>query len=66
MFRRTFKAVCRRCGLFVRGEDGPSATEYAILLAVLVLIAVASIRQIGEKIHFVYQNIETAVATAGM
>lgn len=66
MFRRTFKAVCRRCAQFVRGEEGPSATEYAIMLAVIVLVAAASIRQIGEKIHFVYQNIETAVATAGM
>ena len=42
---------------FAREEDGPSATEYAILLAVLVLVAVVSIRGIGERIYNIYEHV---------
>jgi Flp pilus assembly pilin Flp len=42
---------------FAREEDGPTATEYAILLAVLVLVAVASIRGIGERIYNIYEHV---------
>lgn len=43
---------------FAREQDAASATEYAILLAVLVLVAMATIRSIGEGIYRVYENIE--------
>ncbi len=39
-------------------ESGPSATEYAILLAVLVLVAVAAIRGIGERVFNIYLHID--------
>jgi len=44
-----------------RQEDGPSATEYAILLALLVLVAVAAIQGIGERMMNIYTNINTAI-----
>ncbi|MGD8451266.1 MAG: Flp family type IVb pilin [Phycisphaerae bacterium] len=46
---------------FLRAEDGPSATEYAILLALIVLVAVAAIQAIGESMYNIYDNINTAV-----
>jgi pilus assembly protein Flp/PilA len=48
---------------FLTSEDGPSATEYAILLALLVLVAMASIQGIGERMFNIYENIETAIPT---
>ena len=42
-------------------ERAASATEYAILLALLVLVAVAAIRGIGESMQAIYENIETVM-----
>ncbi len=46
---------------FAREQDAASATEYAILLAVLVLVAIATIRSIGEGMHDVYDSINNAI-----
>nr|NIL99015.1 Flp family type IVb pilin [Planctomycetales bacterium] len=45
-------------------EDGPSATEYAILLALLILVAVAAIGGIGSRVYNIYQNIDSTVSGA--
>ena len=42
-------------------DDATSATEYAILLALLVLVAVAAIRGIGERMYNIYENIDTVM-----
>jgi pilus assembly protein Flp/PilA len=50
------------CGrLLLVSEDGPTAVEYAILLAVLVLVAVSAIQGIGTRIYNVYAAINDAV-----
>ncbi len=46
---------------FVRSEDGPSAVEYAVLLALIVLVAAGAIRSVGESVQGVWQVIDTAV-----
>lgn len=48
-------------GRFLRAEDGPTATEYAVLLALIVLVAAAVIQSIGEKMYNIYDNINAAV-----
>lgn len=48
----------RVLGCLVRDESGPTATEYAILLALLVLVAVVAIRGIGERIFNIYLHID--------
>lgn len=42
-------------------DQAVSATEYAVLLALLVLVAVATINQIGDKIMNIYTAIEGTV-----
>lgn len=42
-------------------DSAVSATEYAVLLALLVLVAVATINQIGSKILNIYTAIEGTV-----
>lgn len=51
-------AVARR---FLVAEDGPTATEYAILLALIVIVAAAAIQGIGARVINLYSNIETAI-----
>jgi pilus assembly protein Flp/PilA len=46
---------------FWQEEDGPTATEYAILLALIVLVAAATIQSIGERMYNIYENINTVM-----
>ena len=46
---------------FWHEEDGPTATEYAIMLALIVLVAAATIQSIGERMYNIYENINTVM-----
>ncbi|MEZ6093851.1 MAG: Flp family type IVb pilin [Pirellulaceae bacterium] len=43
---------------FLRNEDGPTAVEYAIMLAAVFLVAVASIGNMGTSLNAKFQDIE--------
>lgn len=45
-------------------DQAVSATEYAVLLALLVLVAVATINQIGGKIMNLYTAIDGTIPVA--
>ena len=46
---------------FFRGEDGPTATEYAVMLALIILICMAAILVIGNKVKTVFTNIDAGL-----
>lgn len=54
-------SIVRLAQRFGREEDGPTATEYAILLALIVLVAAATIQSIGERMYNIYENINTVM-----
>jgi len=51
-------------GQFLWSTDAHAATEYAILLALLVLGSLAIIQQIGEDFFNIYTNVNNTVAQA--
>ena len=59
-------ALIHEARCFLEEEDGPTATEYAILLALLVLVAVATIGSIGSRVENIYAAINSASAAAGI
>lgn len=58
---RTDNKLVRAFQRLWREEDGPTATEYAILLAMLVLVAVVAIQGIGSRMMNIYTNIDAAI-----
>jgi pilus assembly protein Flp/PilA len=58
-------AFVRRAGSFLRSTDGPTATEYAIMLALIVLVAVAAISSLGTKTSSVFSTIDGSIPTPG-
>ena len=42
---------------FLKQEDGPTAVEYAIMLALIVLVCVAAIVSVGESARGVFQAV---------
>ena len=49
---------------FIRGEDGPTAVEYAILLGLIVLAMAASISYVGIGVRDAHESISTSINEA--
>jgi pilus assembly protein Flp/PilA len=51
---------------FLRGEDGPTAVEYAVLLALMVGACVASITALGPAAADTFRSSTSTVGTYGV
>ena len=52
-----------RAKLFLWAEDGPTVTEYAIMLALIVLACVAAIGGIGLKASTTFTTLDSGLPT---
>ena len=48
---------------FLVSEDGPTATEYAVMLALIIIVALAGITLLGTKVNTVFTNVEAGLPT---
>jgi pilus assembly protein Flp/PilA len=46
---------------FLVSEDGPTAVEYAVMLALIVIVCLASIRLIGPNANTTFGNAAAAL-----
>ena len=59
------KAFCQRLREFVRSEDGPTATEYAILIAVICVAVIGAMSSFGQHMDNLYTSIASTVPASG-
>jgi pilus assembly protein Flp/PilA len=50
-----------RCLRLLQDESGPTAVEYAIMLAFIVMVCVAAITQLGANLNQRYNEVATVV-----
>ncbi len=43
---------------FLRSEDGPTATEYAVMLALIIVVAIGTITSLGTTVKGVFANVD--------
>ena len=43
---------------FLRSEDGPTATEYAVMLALIIVVSLATITTLGGTEKGVFSNVD--------
>ena len=55
------KGLVRRVKQFVVSEDGPTATEYAVMLALIVVVALTAITLLGSKVTAAFTSINDAL-----
>jgi pilus assembly protein Flp/PilA len=53
-----------RAQRFLRSEDGPTTTEYAVMLAAIVMVCIAAIGGIGNTVSNIFTNTEAGLPTA--
>jgi pilus assembly protein Flp/PilA len=47
---------------FVISEDGPTAVEYAVMLALIIVLCIAVIRQVGTSTSQTFSTVDSAVS----
>lgn len=55
------KALMTRTKQFLVSEDGPTATEYAVMLALIIIVALAAITLLGNKVSSIFDNVQNAL-----
>lgn len=68
-FRRridTMKKFITKVQKFMQAEDGPTAVEYAIMLALIVIVCLAAIQAVGTAANGAFQNVSTEMTAAGI
>ena len=55
------QTLIQRTKAFVKSEDGPTATEYAVMLALIIIVALAGITRLGQKVNDIFTNVETSL-----
>ncbi len=48
---------------FLKSEDGPTATEYAVMLALIIVLSLAAITGIGTTLSGIFTNLDGALPT---
>ena len=46
---------------FLRSEDGPTATEYAVMLALIIIVALVAITGLGTTVSGIFSNVDGAL-----
>jgi pilus assembly protein Flp/PilA len=45
---------------FVKREDGPTAVEYAVMLALIIVVCITAISQLGSNANNTFENVGNA------
>ena len=54
-------ALVSRVRAFLVNEDGPTATEYAVMLALIIIACLAAVQLLGQKVTSVFSGVEQAI-----
>jgi pilus assembly protein Flp/PilA len=50
---------------FLRREDGPTAVEYAVMLALIIVVCITAITTLGKNANNTFTVVGNAVGSAG-
>jgi pilus assembly protein Flp/PilA len=57
--------LINRAKMFVGHEDGPTATEYAVMLALIVIVALTAISSLGSKVSDIFSTVDGGLSAGG-
>jgi pilus assembly protein Flp/PilA len=50
---------------FLQKEDGPTAVEYAVMLALIIVVCITAITTLGTNANHVFSNVSLNSAISG-
>ena len=58
------KNIISKVQRFLKSEDGPTAVEYAIMLALIVIVCLTAIQAIGDNAKTAFNTIATEISSS--
>ena len=58
------RSLANRVVNFLKAEDGPTAVEYAVMLALIIVVCITAITAIGTNANKTFQNVADNLTTA--
>lgn len=59
------KGLAQKVQRFLVSEDGPTAVEYAVMLALIIIVCLTAISAVGTNTAAQFNNIATKIANPG-
>ncbi len=56
--------VARQLTAFLKNEEGPTAVEYAVMLALIIVVCIAAVTALGGSVSAVFSNTQLKTATS--
>ena len=50
---------------FLKNEDGPTAVEYAVMLALIIVVCIAAITALGSNANNTFTKVGTTIGGTG-
>jgi pilus assembly protein Flp/PilA len=50
---------------FLKAEDGPTAVEYAVMLALIIVVCIAAITALGSNANQTFTTVSNIIGNAG-
>jgi pilus assembly protein Flp/PilA len=47
---------------FLKNEDGPTAVEYAVMLALIIVVCIVAITTLGTNANNIFSSVGTTIA----
>ena len=51
------KSLAKKVHRFLVSEDGPTAVEYAVMLALIIVVCLAAIDEIGSRANTTFETV---------
>jgi pilus assembly protein Flp/PilA len=49
---------------FLKREDGPTAVEYAVMLALIIVVCIGAITALGKNANSTFTSVGTAISSS--
>ena len=59
------RAITKSFVEFIKNEDGPTAVEYAVMLALIVVVCIAAITSLGQNANSTFSFVGSAIKPTG-
>ena len=59
------KTLANKLVRFLKKEDGPTAVEYAVMLALIIVVCIAAITTLGTNANQTFSSVASKAAPAG-
>jgi pilus assembly protein Flp/PilA len=59
------RKFAERVANFMKREDGPTAVEYAVMLALIIVVCITAITALGTNANKTFTNVSNTLANVG-